>query len=486
MRRSLIVLVVGILTVATSGITLAGPDKNSEELFPNERRILSNSQKTYKDGTKAGSASNMVVVGHEGIGDRGFNADVWVHGGFAYIGHWGFQDWATGNTRFCPEIPDSGVSVIDVRNASTPRRVATLQNPAHTSAEDVVVYRAPYGPSAGRDIAASGIQTCGSRFDLGIPRGLMLWDVTDPAHPVSLGIHNTGCCTRGVHEFEIGHRADLGRTFAYVSVPFSERAEASSPSGTRDVLGRGDARIIDITDPAHPFEVSTFGIKRDLGIDPASIGQGCDPVAFGHGMTPSGDGKLLVVSYWDAGFIALDIAAPNAPRFLSRTIYAPWEDGDGHSASYDDARKLLFSADEDFCKGGPAVEQGWGYMRIWDYSNPGAPRQIASFKTTNSLGSSDPGAGDYVIHNPLVVGTDVYISWYTDGVRVVDASDPRAPREVAHFVPPAGQNPVKPAQRGVLTNTAQIWGVVVDESTGLVYASDMNSGLWILRRTDTP
>ena len=56
--------------------------------------------------------------------------------------------------------------------------------------------------------------------------------------------------------------------------------------------------------------------------------------------------------------------------------------------------------------------------------------------------------------------------------------------EVANFVPPAGQNPVKPPQRGVLANTAQIWGVVVDEATGLIYASDMNTGLWILRRTD--
>ena len=56
---------------------------------------------------------------------------------------------------------------------------------------------------------------------------------------------------------------------------------------------------------------------------------------------------------------------------------------------------------------------------------------------------------------------------------------------MAYFVPPATQNPVKPSQRGVLTNTAQVWGVVVDESTGLIYASDMNSGLWILRRTDT-
>jgi len=482
MRRSLVALAVGILTIATGAVTLAGPDKNSEELFPSEQQIVSNSRKT-SDGVKAGSAWNMAVVGHDSIGGRGFNGDVWVHAGYAYVGHWGFQDWAIGNDRFCPEPPASGVAVIDARTPSSPRLVATLQNPANTSAEDIVAYRARYGAFAGRDIAAAGIQTCGSRFDLGIPRGLMLWDVTDPTHPVEVGIYDSGCCTRGVHEFEIGHRADLGRTFAYVSVPFSERAEASSPTGTRDLLGRGDARIIDITDPAHPFDVSTFGIKKDLGLDPAA-GQGCFAISYGHGMTPSVDGKLLFLSYWDAGFITLDVTDPTTPMFLSRTHYAPSEDGDAHSASYDDARRLLFSADEDFCKGGNGIEPGWGYLRVWDYANPRAPQQIATFKTPNSLGPSDAGAGDYVIHNPLVVGTDVYISWYTDGVRVVDASDPRAPREVAYFVPPAGQNPVKPAQRSVLTNTTQVWGVVVDEVTGLIYASDMNTGLWILRRID--
>jgi hypothetical protein len=75
----------------------------------------------------------------------------------------------------------------------------------------------------------------------------------------------------------------------------------------------------------------------------------------------------------------------------------------------------------------------------------------------------------------------VYISWYSDGVRVVDAANPSAPKEVAYFVPPAGQNPVKPSQRGVLSQTPQVWGVVVED--GLIYASDMNTGLWVLRRT---
>ena len=120
---------------------------------------------------------------------------------------------------------------------------------------------------------------------------------------------------------------------------------------------------------------------------------------------------------------------------------------------------------------------------MWDYANLARPAQIATFKTANASGSKDVKAGDYTIHNPLLVGDTLYISWYTDGIRVVDASDPRRPREVAHFVPPAVNNPIRPSQRGTLTNTTQVWGVAYDESRDLVFASDMNSGLWILRRT---
>jgi hypothetical protein len=40
-------------------------------------------------------------------------------------------------------------------------------------------------------------------------------------------------------------------------------------------------------------------------------------------------------------------------------------------------------------------------------------------------------------------------------VRVLDTSDPTSPTEVASFVPPAGHNPVKPPQRGVLSQMPQ-------------------------------
>ncbi len=173
-------------------------------------------------------------------------------------------------------------------------------------------------------------------------------------------------------------------------------------------------------------------------------------------------------------------------RHLRRwgTSYPADADGDGHSSNYDEGRRLLFAADEDFCKtGGSATEKGFGYLRVYDYSSPASPVQIGRYETPNASGSKDTQAGDYTIHNPLLSGTDLYVSWYTDGIRVLDVRDPRRITEVAHFVPPAVNNPIQPSQRGTLTNTTQVWGVAYDEARRLVYASDMNSGLWILRRT---
>ena len=485
MRRiwSVPVVVAAALVLAVGGAVAHGDDGDGD--IKDHGHFREQALKDYEGGNKGGSASNMVAVGHDDLGARGFNGDVWVHDRHAYVGHWGFGDWATGNSRFCPTAPFNGVAVVDATDPAHPERVSTLQNVDGSSAEDVVVYSARYGSVAGRDIAVAGIQDCaGSRYE---PhprdRGLQLWDVTDPAAPKPLGFLDTGCCTRGVHEFEVQHRADLGRTFAYATVPTSRYPDSQTPSGYRDADGDGDFRLFDITDPAKPFQVSSWGIQDAGG--PFSAGQGCDADAnYGHGAEPSDDGKLAFVSYWDSGFVRLDLTNPAKPVYTGRTVYPADADGDAHSAQYDDARKLLIAADEDFCKtSGPGTEKGFGYLRVYDYSKPSAPKQIGTYRTPNSLDSTDIAAGDFVIHNNFIVGTTSYTSWYTDGVRVIDLANPKAPREVAHFVPPATTNPVKPSQRGVLTNTTQVWGVVVDEKTGLVYASDMNSGLWILKRT---
>ncbi len=436
---------------------------------------------------EAGSIRNMRVVGHADLGMRGYNADVWLHEQYAYVGSWGFGDWASGGEeRFCPEPAKSGVAVIDTRDPSRPRQVAKLQQPAGTSVEDVVVYTAKYGRLAGRDIAVGGIQVCGgSRYDTTIFRGLMAWDVTNPARPVELGRRDTGCCTRGLHELEVQHRADLRKTFVYASVPASEYDDAASPSGRRDQKGRGDFRLIDVTDPRAPVETSSWGVRRNPVPGLPATGIGCDPDAiYGHSAEPSADGKRAFVAHWDSGFVELDVSNPAKPVYRSRTAYASNADGDAHSSQFDEARNLLFTADEDFCKtSGPATEKGWGYLRAYSPASGGAWTQLGTFKTANTIGTDDRRAGDYTIHNPLLEGTDLYVSWYSDGIRVLDTRNPRAITEVAHFVPPAANNPVQPSQRGTLTNATNVWGVAYDSARGLVFGSDMNSGLWIVKRT---
>jgi len=474
--------------LALAAIAFTAPS-NDNELLKDEQHFLQQSTKTYTGGKKAAQMSpNMRVVGHTDLGGRGFNADVWFHEGYAYVGHWGFTDWANGSkTRFCPSGENAGVAIVDATNPANPQMIGRLKTPPDTSAEDVVVYQARSGPFVNRDIAAAGLQVCGgSRLNPSFPRGLMLWDVTDPTDPEELGFFSTGCCTRGLHEFEIEHHAN-GRIYAYATVPASEYEEdqGSSPSGFRDRAGKGDFRLIDITNPVMPFEASNWGVIHDAG-GPLEPGQGCDPdPVFGHGAEPSHDGQLVFLAYWDSGYVALDVSNPANPVLRGHTDYAPDEDGDGHSSMYDDDRRLLFTADEDFGKHcGPGIEPGYGYLRVYDYSNLGAPTQIGEYRTPNSITGGPVGSGDYTIHNNWLVGEDVWISWYSDGVRVVDASDPTRPHEVAFFVPPAGQNPVKPAQRGVLSQMPQVWGIVTDEETGYGYASDMNTGLWIIDRTD--
>ena len=55
--------------------------------------------------------------------------DVWVHEGYAYVGQWGFGDWATGNSRFCATDDKRGVAVIDARDPASPEAGGDVAEP---------------------------------------------------------------------------------------------------------------------------------------------------------------------------------------------------------------------------------------------------------------------------------------------------------------------------------------------------------------------
>jgi hypothetical protein len=126
----------------------------------------------------------------------------------------------------------------------------------------------------------------------------------------------------------------------------------------------------------------------------------------------------------------------------------------------------------------------WGGVRIWDYSDPENPVLASTFYTECSAASTpiegcDP-AGTYSVHNVIVETrgnkTFAYISWYWDGMVVLDVTDPYNPVEVARFF---DNSPEFIERNG--GNPHDFWGVYKIENQPFVYGSDRNGGLYTFK-----
>lgn len=392
-------------------------------------------------GTKRAARSrNLQLVAHLPLDAR--SGDVWVHKGFAYVGTWivgGPPDFS-----FCPA---HGVRIVDVSKRASPSFVGAVAVIPGTSQEDVVVTRINTSFFHG-DLLVTGIQTCFGD----VSGGIDIWDVTNPRSPEHLAFWPVSSVlpsqggANGVHELYLFQRGD--HAYVTAAVPFSE----FFPSG-----GGGDFRLVDVTDPRNPVQVGDWGAFNDGGLAPET-GQDF----YGHSATVDRTGRTAIVSYWDAGAIFLDISDPTRPTFIGRTVYPAGSDGNTHSIWLARGGNLLLTADEDF---NPASGGTWGFLRLWNVRNPAAPSPVGQFGTANALTPNFNCC--FSIHNPFVRGSTAYLSWYSEGIRVVDISQPSAPREIASFIP--------------ASDLPFVWGVYVDRD--LIFASDMYTGLYILKHT---
>ncbi len=393
-------------------------------------------------GAAGAAEDDLLPVGAFAL--PGSNADVWGHRGFAYIGSRG------SGVNYPTRCPASGVRIIDLADPARPALVGAVATIRGTSQEDVEV-ASVNTPSFQGDLLVTGVQTCLPASDA--PRGIDLWDVSDPRAPQHLAFWSAGPTDEGVagvHELHLFQRGD--RAYVAAAVPGSEGR-----------WGQGDFRLVDVTDPRNPAQVSHWGVRAGLGLAPSP-----NQRFFAHSAWTNADGTVAILSYWDAGAILLDINDPANPVYLGRTVYPAGADGDTHSIWLAHGESVLLVADEDF----NPRNGSWGFLRLWDIKNPAEPVEIGRFGTENAL--SGRGGGTYTIHNPFVVGQTAYLSWYGDGVRAVDIADPRAPREIARWVPPASADPSSASPPAAL-----VWGVYV--MGDLVLASDINAGLYVLR-----
>ena len=120
-----------------------------------------------------------------------------------------------------------------------------------------------------------------------------------------------------------------------------------------------------------------------------------------------------------------------------------------------------------------ARKPSWGFLRVYDAETG---EQVAKFDDAPNVHRSPAPPGVWTIHNTEVLGTKAYSSWYANGIVAMTLAPlnrwkARDPEMVGQFVPP-------PPDFEFSYNG--MWGVYVRED-GIVFGSDIGSGLWIVK-----
>jgi hypothetical protein len=383
------------------------------------------------------AAERVRPLGHASPGG-GYSGDVFVHGGFAYLSSW--------HGVSCPA---QGVRVYDLSRPSHPRRIATFAAGAAdlalrgTWTEKTIVQHTAT-PSFTGELAVTSFQNCPGTNSF---RGFGLYDVSDPHAPRELSLVRTD--PGGSHEIWLQPKGR--RAYVYTAIPLAEFPGHAPTPGFR---------IYDVTDPRHPQEVGSWMV-------PDALRTGKQ--AFVHSVRVNPSATRAFLSYWDAGTVILDISRPSQPRFLGRTT--PSQPAAHSTALSRDGRLLI-----------ETHETTGGRPWLWDISNPRRPKLLSIFRPPARLiaeARKRTGAGGFElgVHDPKVLGHRLYFSWYALGVLVADISNPRRPRLVAQFLPPASRDAggdLCGARRCSMT-----WGVYPTKAYSV--ASDMVGGLWVFR-----
>jgi hypothetical protein len=398
---------------------------------------------------KPSRGARLELLAHVDPGS-GYSGDVFGHRGYAYLSSW--------HGAGCPA---NGVRVYDVRNPRTPKHVSTFADAASEpkvtgSWTEKTIVQHVATPRFRGELAVTSFQRCRA----GGSQGFGLYDVTDPRRPKQLSLVATE--PRGSHEIWLQPKGK--RAYVYTAIPSSELRSSPDydPQTQRaKTPGQPDFRIFDVSDPAHPVQVGGWGAWKHLGIKPWE-GRGHFSANFVHSVITNRTATRAYLSYWDLGTVILDIRNPAKPRYLGRTPQDA--EGDTHSAALARNGRILIETHE----------TPGGHPTLFDISNPRRPKKLSDFR----LPGQSTAVGYFNgVHDPKVRGNRAYFSWYSRGVVAAAISNPRKPRLLARFTSPTKADPDQvlcPAEPCRL-----VWGVYAEKN--YVLASDMLSGLWVLR-----
>jgi hypothetical protein len=271
-------------------------------------------------------------------------ADVAAFGDYAYLANWGQADCA-GPEKGGTNSPDAGAYVIDISDPANPTEVGFVAMPQDTRPGEGMQVTTITTSRFSGDILVMNAEACGKNYK----GGFMLYDVSNPLKPVKLAEgwgERTGSDAHQTHSAFIWDAGDR----AYLVY--------------QDEEDLSDVDIFDITNPRRPrmvseLDLNQFGVAQpELNLADSNL----------HDMTvkfmdsgPYAGRWIMIASYWDGGYVLIDVTDPANPQVLGDTDFAAVDpelfeqtgialtpEGNAHQAEFTADNRFFIGTDEDF------------------------------------------------------------------------------------------------------------------------------------------
>jgi hypothetical protein len=370
-------------------------------------------------------SSGLHLVSCSDLGGHGDGMQVMPHGDALYVAHFGPSGM--------------GTSILDISDRRTPTLIRQIE--ATEGAHNHKV-----------QIADGLLLVNHEAFRGGKPEraGMAVHDISDPFDPREIGFwDSTGL---GVHRI-----VWEGGRYAYVS---------ATPKGFTERIWV----VVDLEDPGHPVERARWWWPG-MAQGEERTWPDTEERSVHHALVADNRAYL---GFWDSGLVILDITDFDDIRVISRLEWTVG--GHTHTCLPLTARHLVAVTDEatfNDCMGPPHM------IRIVDVSEETEPRVRSVCPTPGEefcLRGLRYGAHCLHENRPHSYRSEtlIFATYFNAGLRVYDISDPDAPREVAHFIPacPPGQEAI------------QINDLFVAENFDVFITDRVNGGVYILEPDD--
>jgi choice-of-anchor B domain-containing protein len=354
-------------------------------------------------------------------------------------------------------------------------------------------------PTAANDIWGHVDLNTGTEYAIiGLVNGTAVMSLADPANPVEVGtVQGSNTSWRDIKVYQwFDSNTSRWKANAYVTSEGSDNIQiidlSQLPNGISKLAtdtAEGSAHNVYISNVDYTTNTSLSGLTPTLHIVGQSTAGGAfksyglaNPGklnrVFAHGGATSSDYThdvssmvvedaraqascqtalcTVLMDFNENSMRLWNITTPSQSKSLSEVTYANAEYV--HSGWWSEDKRYVFVHDE-------LDEQRAGLnttLRVFNVDNLDSPNLVKVWS----------GPSKAIDHNGFVRGNRYYMSNYQRGVTILDITKPDDPKEVGYFdtFPASDSN----AFNGV-------WGVYPYLPSGLVIASDINSGLYVLR-----